>query len=489
MATLHDSLTIARSAILTHQERMAIISNNIANVNTPGYHRRIALLGSNPPINPTISETRHYDIGTGVRVAGVMQQYNYFQENMLVGQKSDASYYDTLAKGLGDVETLLSGLGDASLTDTLQGFWNSWHDVANNADVLSFRGVLIETGVSLTQQLNVMADRLGEARATVISGTPPNTSGILQDQVDEVNSLATQLAELNSKISYSLSSFEPYDMKDQRTELIRQLSELTDISVGTDYTITIDGETLVSGDGATLNTLAVSDSTSPVSLTLGGNPVSISSGTIGAWIDVASTIDDPGGSLKLRLDTLADTLMNAVNALHTTGYDLDGNAGIAFFTGTDNDGDGLIDADTIAVNSLIYDSSNPMNNDPRLIAAAATRYSAGPPPVPNPEDGAVALQIASLASASQAGLNSMRFHEYLPDALATIGARVDSAATLANEGNDIVNTLLDAIQEETGVNLDEELIEMLSAQRAYQAAARLFTTIDELMEQIIRLGR
>jgi len=55
MASLHDSLTVARSAILAHQERLNVASNNIANVNTPGYHRQKVVLGTNPPINPTIS--------------------------------------------------------------------------------------------------------------------------------------------------------------------------------------------------------------------------------------------------------------------------------------------------------------------------------------------------------------------------------------------------------------------------------------------------
>jgi flagellar hook-associated protein 1 FlgK len=341
-----------------------------------------------------------------------------------------------------------------------------------------------------------MADRMTDMRDQIVAGTPPNTTGVIQDGVDQVNALASRIKSLNAQIASSPTSAEPFDLLDQRTVLIRELSELTDIYVAADFTITIGVQTLVTGDGATINTLAVSSSTTPVTLTLGADPdatanpdVTISGGSLGAWIDVAATIDDVSGSMQLRLDTLADTLMTAVNALHTTGYDLNGDPGITFFTGADNNGDGLIDADTLAVNALIYDSSNPMNNDPRLVAAAATRFSAGPPPLPNTEDGAVALQIADLAASNQAALSAMRFAEFMPDALATIGARIATARTLANEGGDIVGVLKDAIQRETGVNLDEELIEMLSAQRAYQAASRLFNTVDEMIQTVLTLGR
>lgn len=491
MASLHDSLTIARSAILTHQERMAVISHNIANVNTPGYHRQRAVLGTNPPINPTIAETRHWDTGTGVTIIDVIRQYDNMQESLLIGQNGDAAYNDTLANGLANLESLVAGIGDAGLTDSLQSFWNAWQDVANNADVVAFRNVLIEKSITLTNQINTIAQRMDNFRNQIASGTPPNTTGIIQDQVDEVNTLAEQISELNNKISYNISGFEPYSLQDRRTDLIRQLSELVDISVSSDFTITIDGQTLVNADGSVLNTLEVADTASPVSLTLDGSAVTVDSGSIGAWIDVASTIDSATGSLSQRLDILADTLFNEVNALHSTGYDLNGNNDPLnlFFTGSDNNGDGYIDADTLTVNSSIYDSSNPLNNHPELIQAAATRYSAGPPPVPNTEDGAIALQIAALASTTPAALNSMHFHEFIPDALATIGARIDTARTMADENEAIISALNDAIQQATGVNLDEELIDMLSAQRAYQAASKLFTIIDEMLLTTINLGR
>jgi flagellar hook-associated protein 1 len=489
MASLHDSLTIARSAILTHQERMAVISNNIANVNTPGYHKRVAVLGTNPASAPTIAETRRWELGAGVRIIDVVQQYNDLQENLLRTNIPNTSYNETMAGALGDIEALMAGLGDNSLADNLQAFWNAWHDVANNADIPAFRSVLLERAVALTNQISSMSSRLGEMRREICANTPPNTTGVVQDTVDQINSLASRIKELNTHISTQVTSYAPYDLQDTRTDLVRQLSELVEINVTSDFTITVDGQTLVSGDGATINTLAVSSSDTPVSFTLAGNPVTIDSGVLGAWVDVASTIDDPGGSLLLRLDTLADTIFTQVNNLHTSGYDLNGNTGEDFFTGTDTNLDGLIDAGTFAVNDSLYDQSNPLASNPRLVAAAATRFSAGPPPVPNPEDGAIALQIAALASATPAALNSMHFHEFIPDAMASIGARLETAITLAEEGNAIKNTLMDAIQEETGVNLDEELMDMLSAQRAYQAAARLFNTIDGMLETIInRLG-
>jgi flagellar hook-associated protein 1 len=482
MASLHDSLTIARSAILAHQERLAVISDNIANVNTPGYHRKRVMLATNPAIDPTMLEVRKYDLGTGVTVAGVMRAYNGMTEALLREQAGFAGYHEAQAGGLGSLEALLNGSADgSSLATGLQQFWNAWQDVAVHPDTLAFRSVLIEQGAALADQFSTLDDRLVNFRSQIVSGVAAPYVGLIPAEVGNINGMLHQLQDLNYRISYSLSHFQPNTLLDTRTELLRELSDKLDIVVDADFNVTLDGQTLVNANGSVMNELVVTDIAAgaepAVRYEVDGVEVTVAGGTLGGWTNVVDTAD----SMRAMLDTLAGELMNAVNAIHNSdhpdatsdAFDWNGDRStLDFFTGT-----GAAD---MRVNALIRDPANPMNNNPHAIAAAGE---------PSPGNGAKALEIAALTDARLPGLNELTLLEYFTSHMGSLGARVETATQLARDGEAIVGMLLDAIQDETGVNLDEELVELVSAQRAYQAAVRLFTTIDGMLDTVInRMG-
>ena len=477
MASLTDILTIARSGVLTHQERLAIISHNIANVDTEGYTRQKAVLGTNPPNQPTRYSTRNYDVGTGVRIEDVVRAYSGMKEGTLLTQLSDYNLHSQLANALPELEALIQGDGDASLATCLQEFWTAWQDVATNPDNIAMRNVLLEKSGALADQFNELATRLDNYRSGIVDGAGPDFSGIVPDMADEINTLASQIQSLNQKIAIATNQgVNSNDLMDQRDTLIRSLAEKTNISVAADKTITIDGQILVSGDGSIRNDLTV-NSTNPITLSLDGVDVSITSGELGGWLQTTAIVD----TLRTDLDAMANEVATQVNALHTTGYDLDGNLGVDFFTGTGADG--------IAVNTLLYDATNPLLNNPRLVAAAATVYDAGPPAIPNTGDGAIALAIADLCDADLAALNDLTFNEYYTNLLSTLGTDINTEQALADNGESVINTLLNAIQSESGVSLDEEMIDMISAQRAFQASSRVVTTVDDMLDVVInRMG-
>lgn len=453
-----------------------MVSDNIANVHTPGYHRKRVALATNPAIDPTMTEIRKYDRGAGVTVAGVIRSFNAMKEGLLLEQTGYAGYYEAQAQGLGQLEALLAPDADAaSLADSMHKFWNAWQDVAVHPDTLAFRSVLIEQGAALADQFRTLDNRLDNFRSQIVAGAAAPYAGLMPGEVERINTMLTQLEDLNYRISYSLSHFQPNNLLDKRTELLRELSEALDIVVDADYNVTLDGQTLVSGDGSVRNELVLTDiaaATEPaVRFEVDGVAVAVNGGRLGGWANVVDTAD----SLRAMLDTLAREMMNAVNAVHNgpDAYDLDGNPSVLdFFAGT-----GAAD---MTVHPLLRDASNPINNNPRAIAAADA---------PSPGNGAKALEIAGLAHVRLAGLNELTFLEYFTGAMGSLGARVENAGQMAQDSAAVVGMLRDAIQAETGVNLDEELIELVSAQRAYQAAVRLFTMIDDMLETLIfRMG-
>lgn len=483
MDTLHNSFTIARSAILTHQRRLGIISNNIANINTPGYHRQRAALATGPEVAPTMSETRQFSLGTGVRITDVIRSYNHMQETMLRQQTGDAEGHKTRADALGQLEALLNETGDAALGARLDAFWSAWYDLANQADNMGFRNVVAQRAHELASHIQSLDSRIGNYAEQILNGIPGDFSGRLPADVDRFNELTSELQNMNSRINYSLQAFQPNGLMDKRDAALRELCSMADVTVDVDGAISLDGNLLVAADGGSRAELTVSAAGPPPEFELDGAPVSISSGTLGGW----SVVLDIAAGMRDRLDLLTVSLMDAVNTIHNSdlnpagdSYDLDGERSVLdFFTGTG--------AGDFAINPAIYDPADPLAMDVRLIAAAASRHAAGPPPVPNQGDGARALEIAELANEAMAALNGQTFNSFHNIGLSMLGGTVASENALAENGNDIVEALKDAIQAETGVNLDEELMEMVSAQRAFQAAARLMNTVDEMITTVLQL--
>ena len=475
--------TIARSAILTQQQRLTVIANNIANVNTAGYSRRDVLLGTVQETPTSLQEVRDYSIGVGVRVADVVRAQNTVIQNMLRQQTGDAEGHQQRADSLSQLESLLTADGADSLDTKLDDFWNAWSDLSNQADNLALRTVVVQNGATLATSFNSLQGRLADFTGQVIAGVPGAFTGELPSDVDSFNTLTSQLQNLNARISYSLSSFDPSGLKDQRESLLTELGKLADIEVGSDYTVTLGGQTVVSGDGALRSELAVTSGGPPPTFELGGVAVGITSGSIGALSDVL----DIAAGMGDRLDLLATELMTAVNSLHNSdknvsGDTYDGNGERCdwdFFTGTG--------AGDIAVNPLIYDPAHPLEMDASLVAAASTRAEAGPPPVANASDGSIALQIADLTQETFAALGGQTMGEYFTTGLVLLGNLIQSEESLAESGDAVVNSLKDALQSEVGVNTEEELMNMNEAQRAFQAASRLMSTLDELMQTLLQM--
>jgi flagellar hook-associated protein 1 FlgK len=161
------------------------------------------------------------------------------------------------------------------------------------------------------------------------------------------------------------------------------------------------------------------------------------------------------------LNQLAGSIISEVNTLHGDGYNMYGATDIAFFTGTT--------AGSMKV--------NPALSDPKMIATAA---AAG-----DPGDGSVAKTIATLRTAPFAGLANSTAGSFYNTQVIRLGLEVQTATNLAKE-HDVQLDALDGQRESiAGVNLDEEAANLVKAQRAYQAASRVITVLDEMLDQII----
>ena len=372
---------------------------------------------------------------------------------------SGRSQWESHATALGRTEVTFNEPGEDGLAAVMGKFWVAWHDVANDPEASASRTTLTNTALTMTSRVQRAYNDL-QAQRTELDrqvGASANT----------INAAASEIAQLNFQIKQvELTGDHANDLRDRRDLLLDQLSETAQISYSEqpDHTVTVY---LGSHELVTQNTArlveAKPDANNSNMLGLSfvedGEPVSIASGSLKGLLDARDTTI-PG--LIAKLNSLASGIMTAVNAVHSAGFGLDGSTGNAFFTGTG--------ASDITVNAVVL-------GNPQKVAAAA---AAG-----QPGDGSIALAIADIQRALTMTGNTESFDQYYLNMVGTLGADAARARGIA-ESTGLLNDHLEGLRQSVqGVSIDEEVTNLNQAQHAYNAAARVISVIDEMLDTLI----
>ena len=264
----------------------------------------------------------------GVAVSGVLR----VQDSILTTASREAhaleSNLSASADSLGSIESLFAEPSDNGLATQLSALWSSFHDVANQPSDPAVRSQVLQRATVVTDWLNQASSQLtSQASATTA------TVGTLLTQV---NTTAHQLADLNVAILRAGQSGESTnELADQRDQLALKLSEMVGGTSTTDASgninVRIGGSELVAGSTVRDLSLVSSGGKALVQWSQDGSPATIPSGQIGGLVDAVNTTIP---AWSARLDTLAANLAGQVNALHQSGYDLNGTLGGPLFTGT-----------------------------------------------------------------------------------------------------------------------------------------------------------
>lgn len=445
--------------MFANQLGINITGQNISNVNTPGYSRQRVLLGESAPMN-----FNGHSVGTGVTIQGVEAFRNRFIESRIQTETGIAGRLNAQLNSLSQVETALQGAGGGGLQNALNGFFGAFRDLDANPNSVSLRAVTAQKGSALAAAFQTTRSRLDEIRR--------GADGQIRSSVDEVNSLSQRVADLNNQIKNAeATGGEASTLRDQRGELVNRLSELTGArSVeNADGTINVtigEGMALVTGDHAAQ---LQANSTPPLglsTLTLDGQPATFDEGTIrglqNAMRETTAQID--------ALDGLAAKVVERVNNLHSTGTDLDGNAGTNFFNAGNP-----VTAANISINSAI-------TTNPRLIAAS---------PLTQPgQSGTIAGEIANLLTDrnTTVGTRTGSFSSIFGSMLTDAGEHVSNAENGLQTQAAILAQATAQREAVSGVSLDEEAVNLLQYQKAYEAAARFLKVADEMTQTILSLA-
>jgi flagellar hook-associated protein 1 len=452
MASSFGGINTALTSLYAQRRGLDVTGENIANVNTEGYTRQRVDMQSQTGSITSAMWSKSDGLGTGVAVTDVQRLRDEFLETQGRAEHANSAYATQQAASYSTVEDTFGEPADTALQTSLGEMWNTWSDVANNPKDQAARSALLEQSTAVAQGMNSVHNSLASQWAQ---------SGIeMKTNAADVNNTAKAVAQLNETIVRATATGLPVnELEDQRDTAVMHLSELTGATASKRANGAVDvfvgNSTLVSE--FTTRDLEVSGAarlddqgTDPITLRWADTKTaSGAGGTMGSTLDTMTTIIP---KFSDALDQVAAKLAATVNAAHSAGYSADGSTGLNFFTGTT--------AGTIAV----------AITDPDQVAT-----SSGPGSV----DNSVADALADVGESTTG-----------PDAdyQAMIG-QLGVAAQASNRRSDAqanVTEQVDANRESvSGVNLDEEMTNLLKFQRGYEAASRVLTTVDSMLDQLI----
>ncbi|MDR7252853.1 flagellar hook-associated protein 1 FlgK [Nocardioides sp. BE266] len=459
MSGTFGSIGSAASALRYHQSVMEVASGNIANVSTDGYaRRRVVGVSVGAPVQPAMW-SRYDGQGEGVRIGSVDRLVDPLLDARARREHGAQSYLDTRAAALARVEASLGEPAGDGISKALADVRNAWHDLGNSPDSPAVRATVISTSRTLV-------DAVAAQRRNVESEEADQRMSLLAD-LGETNTLAADLAAANEAVAAAkLGGNDPSSLLDKRDLMAMRLAELTGGTAvengqgGLD--VTVGGVALVSGSkaGALAVTAGINpDGTSdgqPLALSLtppGGAATAVSGlrGEIGGAAELLTTTL-PG--LRDEITAIAQQLADTVNAVHQSGYDATGAAGQQFFAV-----DPAAEGGPLVL--LVDDAAD--------IAASGIGGGAN-------RDGGNATAIASALATPERSYQ--RFVTVFGTDVASVRRLADTQLTLTSQ--------VDGAREQlSGVNLDEETVTMMQAQRAYEAAARVMTTLDSVLDTLI----
>ena len=468
MLGLFGTLNLGARSLQTQQQGVEVAGHNLANASNAAYSRQRLQIQTSTPQPTSIGPQ-----GTGADAVAITQLRDLLLDQQIQGETSVTSFLQSQQTALQYAQTgmgeQLQGAGTTGdvgspggLASDLSDLFNAFQDLSTAPSSMTGRQAVISQAQQLTTQFNQLDQRL-----TSLNG---QLNQSVQTDVGSANQLLSDIAGLNHQIAGAeAGAGAANDLRDLRQQKIEALSQLVNVQSFTDAngdaSLSLDGQLLVSG-GTVQDTLQTYDSGGGqllVRTASSATPLTPTGGSI------AGTIDARDGALKSLhdgLNTLATQMISQVNTAYRAGYDLNGNTGADFFTGTN--------ASDMGVNAALV-------SDPSSLQASGVAGAAG--------DNQVVLALARMANAPQAGLGNQTFAQSYHGTITGLGTALASVNTQLADEQSVQSMLQTQRNSVSGVSVDEEMTNLVMFQRAFQASAHLVSVVDQMLGVVVSLGQ
>jgi flagellar hook-associated protein 1 FlgK len=471
--SISQLLHTARSSLLAYKAAMNTVGQNVANAESEGYSRRVMTLSAQnlSPMGMFSRGTLRTFNGMGVDVQSYERQRDHlldrsgWHSNGFMGASEEEHRVVAALEGIFSVQT------EGSLSNQLNNFWNGWSDLADNPADNGVRLALRSRGAALGGTLNRLAADVTHLQS--------ESERALSGHVDDANKMLEEIAELNTKITRGRYLGSP-DLvaEDRRDVLVNGLSEMGSFRVqeqeNGSYSVTLDGMNLVYDQRARSLALDLSGSTPDVKIA--GTPVSLSvpaegGGKLGGLMrTLTSTLPDT----MAALDSISETIVKEVNALHNGGFDLDGNTGVDFFRYDPGPPEQGIKAASITL-------SDAVKQDSRAVVASQGDPSTGV------NDSGIANAILALRENPLMNGGSETIETFAINMVSSVGAIAERSGNLYEAHAAFSNHVQSMADGISGVSLEEEMTSLIEFQQAYSASARVITAAQEMMDTLLAL--
>ncbi|MGH0591964.1 flagellar hook-associated protein FlgK [Bacillus pretiosus] len=422
------------SGLLAAQMGLQTTKQNLSNIHTPGYVRQMTNYGSAGASHGYSPEQK---IGYGVQTLGVDRITDEVKTKQFNDQLSQLSYYNYMNSTLSRVESMVGTTGKNSLSSLMDGFFNAFREVAKNPEQPNYYDTLISETGKFTSQVNRLAKGLDTAAA--------QTTEDIEAHVNEFNRLAGSLAEANKKIGQAGTQV-PNQLLDERDRIITEMSKYANIEVSYESmnpniaSVRMNGVLTVNGQDT--YPLQLNKEKEPMTAEIYGSEIPLTSGAIQSAVDTKAKI----ASYKKNLEELMISVKNEVNAV----------MGKEFF---------------------VEDQAKDMKLNPEFAKDVSK------------------MKISAETANNLAAITNDDYKEGLTykQALDQFIVGVASDKSAVNAYQKIHGDLLEGIQQEKmgveGVNMEEEMVNLMAFQKYFVANSKAITTMNEVFDSLFSIIR
>ncbi len=516
-----NGLYIGKNALLVNQAALTVVGNNIANMNTVGYSKQRVNLKSLYDTSSVNNVLQQAKLGYGVDLASISRYRDSFIDSYYRNSVSEKAYYEVINQNALTLENLSNELTGSGLSNYINSFFVAANNISLYPTDITMKTDFTQQAVNLTGAINNLATEFNKARTNLVGdANDPITLETSQAKLytDEINRLIKDIAALNETIIYQHNTNvgTSSGLLDQRDILIDQLSEYIPVEVTDNPN---GGDTIMLGN---FQLLAGTDVRGEFKINLGdtNNPTIVSfesesgnvwssnvkdllgtSGKLGAVLTLGgdSTSELTVKSMLDNLDTLANEIATQINNIqlkHEAGPPPMTSACYDSTTGklktateaifTTKDGSSSFNALNITVNENLF--QNPHEIATAYVEAKddSTWEVAAEDEIGN---NYTAQAFLDLRQEKLAGLKGQTFEDYNTMITTDFGSKYNSAKIALETSETIYNSAYDQRESKMGVNIEEELVDLVKYQRAYEASARLFTVSNEILQTLVNLAR
>lgn len=517
--SLIAAMNISRGALNVNQMALNVVSNNVANMNTEGYLKQrvnqVELLGYTPY---TSSKGIQIYTGGGVGISSISQYTNQQLLNYINGQNGEFEKLNNMLSAADDLADIMNELGDTGLSSAFTNFYSAAQQLTQNPSDSVLRINYVNAAQQVAEKFNQISKSIN-AKRTELVGDINNPQSVSASEaaltVESINTKLNQLAELNkSIISTSASGGISNNMLNERNALLSELSSLVDFTITENsngsVNLQIGGVDVVSGGElvAELNVVAgdidnpakvqIQTTDEPPKVKISNLSDKLQGGSLKGILDAGSNTVDGLTFQKVldQVNLLAKSFAEQVNEIQmfndgntaamAIGLDAEGNKILVPSTEplfVISDGGGEFDASNIKINQAVFDN-------PNLVAAARVEIDANGDPLDNKAVGNTnnLTEIIALQNKNFDGLGGVTLSGFLKNLVTKVGLQASELETKVLAQADVVDQANSKYLSEGSVDLNEELMDMIKYQRAFEASSRIFSTCNEMMQVLVNLG-